>query len=182
MADVVCFWCDRAGVADESLRRYAGDKECPLPHGYHDASVLLGEVPWTAPETRGHNDDDIAHDDSRWPASCACGYLFQPTDTWQHNIVEKLRRVDTGETFITMQAPPGAMFDAWWLKPFGVGPDGRALMVMLPDGNEWHVDGPAKNSKTSWQRSGEPPKITASPSIQTPKYHGHLVDGVLRPC
>ncbi len=74
MSDVVCFWCERSNVAEESLRRYAGEKSCPLPYGYHNASVILGEVSIPpSDKIRSTGYDDLSHDDPRWPAACACG-------------------------------------------------------------------------------------------------------------
>jgi len=78
--------------------------------------------------------------------------------------------------------PPGAMYDAFWYPEKG--PDGRALCVSLPPGGGmdfWHVDGPSKGGG-GWTRSGEPPFVTANPSILTPRFHGFLRNGWLESC
>ncbi len=71
---------------------------------------------------------------------------------------------------------PGAM---WW--------DGGDLNVKLPSGSEWNIDrgrihnatNPA-NRLPAWTRTGEPPLVTANPSINhVGQYHGLLRDGML---
>lgn len=77
------------------------------------------------------------------------------------------------------RAPAGAMY---FTRSGG-------LVVRTP-GGDWHVDGPSKNGGR-WTRSGEPPNVTANPSIlqQNPsvycgtrEYHGFLRNGVLEEC
>lgn len=81
-----------------------------------------------------------------------------------------------------------------------VGPDGRALAVVLPDGVHWHIDSRASNCKLPddethycWARTGRPedgtldvrkgdPRDAGGGSIKTNRYHGHLRDAHLRPC
>jgi hypothetical protein len=56
-------------------------------------------------------------------------------------------------------------------------------------GGDWIIDYPCEDGK-GWQRTGEPPNITANPSIgigrndqgQKWKYHGWLKDGYLVEC
>lgn len=88
-------------------------------------------------------------------------------------------------------APPGAMWDASWLtglsvcgaRPFG-GPDGRTFIVRTP-GGDWVIDGPSFRDGEpvglGWTRTGEPPRITVTPSIVLPGYHAWLRDGSLIP-
>lgn len=72
------------------------------------------------------------------------------------------------------------------------GPDGKSLVVVLPDGTEWYIDSIANNCAwkdkphNCWSRSGPPPDITVGKgppccdgqgSIKTPNYHGHLRNG-----
>ena len=52
------------------------------------------------------------------------------------------------------------------------------LIVILPDGNAWMIDRNASNGP-GWEVSGDPPSLTARPSIATETYHGWLNDGVL---
>lgn len=77
---------------------------------------------------------------------------------------------------------PGAM----WFEDG----DPNDLVVKLPSNSEWHVDrGRLMNSQPDrsgkprlpqWTRTGDPPKITAQPSINHQgQYHGWLTDGIL---
>lgn len=132
--------------------------------------------------------DDLAppHDDPRWPTRCACGYVFSADDPWQVFQHQIYRRSDTGEEMTVEEAPPGAMWDAWWYEGFGKTPDGKHLCVKLPNGSSWYIDGPATGGG-SWTRSGTPPIVTAKPSIfanqgKPNEWHGWLTDGVLHKC
>ncbi len=58
------------------------------------------------------------------------------------------------------------------------------LAVHLPGGGVWVVDNissqdRAQGNRCGWRVTGEAPKITAHPSIQTHNWHGYLRDGVL---
>lgn len=124
------------------------------------------------------------HDDGRWPDTCElCGYPFGPDDEWQlhqKDVWEPAnpdRAPDGLEETELRNAPPGAMWDAYWME--GEGPDGLYLVVKTPDGFEWQIDGAASNAQgqPGWERQGEPPRVTVRPSIGTPGYHGFLIDG-----
>lgn len=127
--------------------------------------------------------------DKRWPAACACGYKFREND--ERQVVSDLiyRRIDTGEQMTLREAPPGAMWDAWWLREANLGrvayggPDGRVISVKTPVG-AWVLDGPSiDRPEQKWARTGEPPKITAWPAIQINfplRYHAFLTSGVLK--
>jgi hypothetical protein len=177
------------------LRRYAGEATCTgSGYGYHDAAVEIGQAPGIPTDGtifRNVYPGSPAHDDPRWPTKCACGYEFQPPDPWQPAQIALWRRADTGALVTLLfrgpqAAPPGAMWNADWMTRFEDyrNPDGRCLTVRLPDGVDWAIDGPARSKGEppkphAWTRTGEPPRITASPSILTPGYHGWLKDGVL---
>jgi len=94
------------------------------------------------------------------------------------------RRVDTGEVFQSVwDLPAGAMWNApWWAFACVKHADGRCIAVMLPDRCVWLLDQPPAGQTRAWERTGEPPSVTARPSILTPKYHGWLTDGVLTRC
>lgn len=191
---IACFLITPTGEACRSLRRYTArdDLRCPA-HGAwgHSAATALDPAPLTR-DARGYiiNKDAVPADDPRWPTRCeACGYEFQPDDprVVDHDEIyvgPDGRRYHTRLTRLPVPgaepAPPGAMWDAPWMADAWAGPDGRALYLRLPDGHDWFVDGPSR-SGGHWERTGEPPRITARPSIASPGYHGWLTDGVLSP-
>ena len=67
---------------------------------------------------------------------------------------------------------PGAM---WWAAT--PDPDLRVLLCRMPDGGAVNI--------SLWQLDGEPPNVTAKPSIKNfdaqnrERWHGFLVNGVL---
>lgn len=106
------------------------------------------------------------------------------------------RRVDTGEEMFLADAPPGAMWDAYWMPSAMRQADGRYLVVKLPNGHDWSIDSRASNcgrpdddAHQCWVRHGEPPDITVDKngdtcdagagSILSGDYHGFLRDGYL---
>jgi len=62
------------------------------------------------------------------------------------------------------QVQPG---DMWYY--------GKTLVIKLPCGDDW---APVHPNGAGWDITGEPPNITASPSIMDEHYHGWLKDGV----
>ena len=202
---VRCFLIEPTSKDWRYLRRYGHDT-APDGH-YHNTMVKIedgshtlvagpdGRKTWRhfapdgSPESTASGvliEDRYSRDDPRWPAHCACGYEFRPDDQWQlfHEVV--YRRADTGEEMDLRNAPPGAMWDAFWLAEMDSyrGPDGKSLVVKLPNGSEWTIDGPSSQGG-HWTRTGEPPNLTATPSILSyacaawPEYHGWLRDGEL---
>lgn len=182
---VECFLIQPVGVVRWGLRRYSKSEQpspCPTAPGqwgYHNATAILGEEPEVTDE-RGYTLNASRGvppaDDPRWPDRCACSYLFKPGDEWQKWVEALYQRADTGERFTLREAPPGAMWNAFWMGQAGL--DGLSLCVKLPSGHEWWIDGPATNGP-GWTRIGEAPRITANPSISAPGYHGWLQNGVL---
>jgi hypothetical protein len=142
------------------------------------------DVPRSGPLSIRDGSDVVPHDDPRWPARCDCGHVFRdvPEEPYQLFLERLYERPDTLERFTLEEAVPGAMYDAEWYHGSDgfVGPDGLSLMLKLPGGPHewWAVDGPSKNGGR-WTRTGVVPKITATPSILTPRYHGWLRDGFL---
>lgn len=204
--DTVCFWLEPTDRVSRHLRRQIGHREqppeerrCPVAeHGNHQAWVRIedADAVWDGPdETVGgrkslKNDDPADfRGDKRWPMACLCGYKFRDDDEWQ--VVTDLiyRRADTGEEMTLRDAPPGALWDAWWLRGRRVGsteyggPDGRVITVKTPAG-AWIVDGPPIDQPAQqWTRTGKPPKITVRPSIRigSPvRYCAFLTNGVLQ--
>lgn len=149
---------------------------------YHDAKTFVGRF--------GANHAEIIApaEDPRWPAVCeGCGRAFAVGD-------ERLIRRspayanDIGLEYGLCDLPPGAMWLADWLagfrdsephKALGGGPH---LLIRLPSGEDWDVDAPSSNGGVGWTRHGLPPAVSASPSVQTPNWHGHLIGGELVPC
>lgn len=135
----------------------------------------------------------LEHDDGRWPETCQrCGrYRFTEDDQWQHDVhMLYAGTPEGGSRWVgtLREAPPGAMWDAWWVARWKPGPGGIRLYVQTPSG-EWDIDGPANNGP-GWTREGMVPNVTARPSIlidprpedDMPGYHGFLTNGWLEPC
>lgn len=148
----------------------------------HDASLPFGEqAARISAEGYLEGFEDLAppRDDPRWPTSCEqCGAALEPETHWQvfHELI--YRRTDNGSEHTLRDAPPGAMYIATWFH------EKNHLHVCLPPNGAldyWDVDGPSSNGN-GWTRSGEPPNVTASPSILTPRYHGFLRAGWLEEC
>ena len=212
MNRIQCFWIESTDKVRRYLRRYKSSdiEKCSLVRGYHDAMVVLDEVPVeynTWEDGRKYikfDEPDLPHDDHRWPKQCECGYVFQDTDHWQVFKESLWKRPDTGEVFILKDAPAGAMWNAWWISDgaapgsFCVGEDGISLYVKTP-GGDWLVDGRASNCTMKednihkcWVRHGTAPNITVAKSgntcaagagsIQCGSYHGFLRGGYLEEC
>lgn len=187
------------GRAARSLRRYSRDYragDCG-GRGYHNAAVRVGEEPYPLHDQRngcGYEAEEDEKADARWPTTCDwCGaYAFLREDRWQVNVDRLFARSDGGPpmTLVEARRTPGAMWDASWLlglPGYAPGPDGRILCVATPGDGEWVVDGPS-SSGSRWARTGEPPLVTATPSIRVggvngvpERYHGWLRDGYLLP-
>ena len=198
---IKCFWLEPTAEAQISLRRYRGYTKdtgpCPASGlKYHNAStIVVPRIPLPLDKPHGTgllSHEDYPHDHPSWPKACPCGYAFQESDSWQVNTqrlfvargTKEAAQYD-GKLFIPSEAPLGAMWDADWYETKG--PDGRCIVVKTP-GGEWIVDYPCRDGK-GWQRTGEPPELTARPSIGIGgepgrgwKYHGFLTDGYLVEC
>lgn len=187
--NATCFMLEDLRTARYYLRRYAGEAKCQSAWGYHNAmSGMVAEVP-EDPEKpyTGTRPPEVDKADARWPALCECGYAFVDGDNRQVFAKGVYRRQDTGEIMTWEEAPAGAVRDAtWWPDK---GQDGHGWVIKLPDGSEWLTEGKANNcacpaapEHRCWQRTGTVPKITVTPSIATPRWHGWLRDGVLTSC
>jgi hypothetical protein len=193
-SEIKCFWLEPTPYARVSLRRYKGyGKDGPCPTSgvkYHNASAVVVSMmdrPLEEQYDTGELEyDDYPHDDPRWPKACPCGYVFQDDDSWQVNTQRFFSSPEMNGLLTIDDAPVGAMWDAWWYDTKG--PDGKCIVVRTP-GGDWIVDYPCKYGR-GWTRTGEPPNITARPSIGIGKadsgtvwaYHGFLTDGVLVEC
>lgn len=192
-----CFWIEETGEVRLALRRWShGADRCAPPGApLHTAEVVIGLAPMSehlhAPGERYLQARfEVRKDDPRWPQACQrCSYRFQPEDEWQHDVHPLYAGTPEGGTRwvgALREAPPGAMWDAWWVAKWKPGPGGIRLNVQTPAGIEWDVDGPANNGP-GWSREGMVPNVTARPSIQIDPapdygregYHGFLTRGWL---
>lgn len=187
------FTVEPTGVAQTWLRRYASDTKCPHPPRGEicEAKVVYEKLPEPWSHEKGHwlsPDQSLApsHEDERWPTACdGCGRAFGDFVPFQL-LSRQLYRAGDGREWIVDELPPGAMFYSEWAAHFGLGPDGKSLVIALPPGitaesryvDLWQIDGPS-SSGGGWQREGTPPNITATPSILTSRYHGFLTAGFL---
>jgi hypothetical protein len=188
MAEIACFMLDPTGWYRIRLRRFvfSSEEKCPATKNYHDAETVIGKI--EAPDYPVSGDLH-PHDDPLWPKACRCGYEFLESDQWQLTHSEVYRRRDCGDDMTLFEAPAGAMWYADWLinvNPSYSGPDGRCLVVKTP-GGEWYPDRLSRQGRP-WSRAGDPPDVTASPSILitdvdgNETYHGWLRNGRLESC
>lgn len=190
---IQCIWLEPTEYAQISLRRYKGyGEEGPCPASglkYHNAQTIV--VPQIErPLSEKYDTGDLEHedyprDDPRWPKVCPCGFEFPEDANWQVNTRRLYSNHEMNGLVTIDDAPVGAMWDAWWYDTKG--PDGRCIVVRTP-GGDWIVDYPCEGGK-GWTRTGEPPNITARPSIGIGRgekggwlYHGFLTDGHLLEC
>lgn len=192
---IKCFWLRETNRLQRKMRRYqrevifegATRAVCNVSGiGYHNAEVLI-EPLILSEETRSVIKEVTESEkrDLRWPKQCACGYVFTPNDHWQWFTERIYRRLDNGQDTTIRDAPPGAMWNAYWLthRSDTPKPDGLRVMVKTP-GGDWYVDDKASNGP-GWTRTGmanvDPPTISATPSIMCHDYHGWLRNGTLVP-
>lgn len=133
---------------------------------------------------------------ARWPASCeACGVSIDYADTRNERSAAYRFEWRSGDQASTVRKlPVGAIYECHWMPRKG--PDGRALVCVLPNGHHWHIDSranncglPADDLHRCWVRHGEPPDLTVDKngltcpagagSIQSGDWHGFLRGGYL---
>jgi hypothetical protein len=190
---VRCFWLEPTGEIRYHLT-FEEKGDCPASW---DGKTHRAE----APCSKEQFDDRSLRGDVAPPAACArCGYAFSAAAEWCGGGSERVyRRVDTGEECSPSSAPPGAMWDAYWLKSmYAPTEDGRIIMVRCPDGSDWCIDSRASNCTMPndkvhhcWIRHGEPPNLTVDKagvtcqagagSIMVTGYHGFLRGGEFTP-
>ena len=204
---VKCFLLESTTRVRRSLRRYNADEkarqvpgaDCPI-HGYHNAMAFIDVIERDDSDSysRKYSRIEDFKDDPRWPSRCDCGYVFKQTDEWQVFLAALYKRQDNGEEVTLRDAQPGAIWDATWYSdtPAWCGPDGKALICKLPNGNEWHIDGRASNCTMPndevhkcWVRHGDAPNLTVDKngntcqagagSILSGNWHGFLRNGEL---
>jgi hypothetical protein len=206
MARIRCFLLEETERVAVYFRRYNSTAfkkgTCPVHDDYHNASVRI-EDELVEKDERGYivnGSKPASHDDPRWPKICACGYIFRPEDEWQRDAHLLYWRRDTGEEMILRNAPPGAMWYAWWFDDIYQPQGKHCLVIRMPGGGEWIVDSQAKNCSMPedrkqekhhcWILHGDPPNVTVdkqgastcaagSGSVQMQNWHGFLRNGFL---
>jgi hypothetical protein len=171
-------WLNPTGREKVYLRRYvepAVDVEpCPDMPGigsYHQARTYIGvrRIEWDDTGRRVPPRLADYRDHGRWPTQCTCGRHFTDED-WRQVQTERLF-VNWGQQEYTLpSAPPGSI----WSSPFArrKGPDGRSLVVRLPDGTDWLID-------YDHERTGEVPGITVVGSHESGAYTASITGGIL---
>lgn len=166
-ASYPCFFIEPTGRRKLFLRRYrssaTNDNPCTgAGRSYHDARVFIGEDEEKRTE-EGYVEAVVQgsyEDDPRWPAKCdACDYQFNPADEADQDQVfgESIyRRADTGELMTLHDAPPGAIWNAFWYVDWHKGPDGLCLVCRMPGGHDWMIDGRASNCDSICGNCGKP--------------------------
>jgi hypothetical protein len=82
------------------------------------------------------------------------------------SVVQSVEFFRDGQLIPCSTLPVGAM----WFQ-------GELLYVRLPGINDWCIDRPGTNG-CRWTRTGEPPNVTVSPSINyVGSYHGWVQNG-----
>ena len=186
-----------------SLRVYWGD-DCPNCNGggnkgYHNAHVHLGDTEkLNDPKLHDLPED---HPDDRWPTKCEHCPAPVAKDANRQVFRRRLYNTPSGSP------EPGDLYWTTWHGHTDVmtgeitkkcywhdNCDGRHLSAVLPNGNEWDIDGRATNctkpkdrTHRCWVRTGEPPNVTAGKkgdtcsagagSIGSGNYHGFLRNG-----
>lgn len=175
-------------------------------HSYHDTSVIVGDVEKPVVGVGEYEQSPRASEykDAAWPATCACGYEWPTRPIYSIENVgahaDLIEQVNDSRYYSRSAGPgippdeglerwpyrhgqgmpAGTMIRTWWLEPNHVGPDGMSIGVVLPapSGMMFPMDYPSSDG--GWTRTGVPPKITLSPSINhVDVWHGWLRDGVL---
>jgi hypothetical protein len=199
---IECFLIEPIDYVRRSLRRFAftSQRQCfevkpggSNPFGCCDASIVIDPM-MPKPQSPDHIERAVdwkvlaGHPD--WPR--VCSYCFQPfTDEhqWQVNEDRLYENSERGVRCTLRDAPPGAMWWAHWCQDWGsiqwkARGGGPHLFVMTP-GGVWDIDQGCRDTPdgNGWERTGEPPEITARPSILiSDRYHGFLTGGVLQEC
>ena len=162
------------------MRRSFAAAPCRSRNSEHRAKVAIEDEAFPLrPEKPAEPEWTRHRDDPRWPAQCDfCAYRFAEDDG-RELFFRRIYRDPAGAELTLDEAPPGAMWDAWWMGDEFRGRDGFHLAVQTP-GGVWYVDGRSPVTRLHWSRIGTPPKVSVRPSNVIPgRYHGLLDDGFL---
>jgi hypothetical protein len=170
----------------------------PKGHGasYHNAQTFLTETDVIDAKKLGGEPSDYPFE--RWPTKCEwCGAAPDYSSPELKRQVFRKRRYNTASG----DPEPGDLYYVSWGRgenagcPFHDNCDGQHLFAILPNGEDWDIDGRASNcdrphdrTHRCWVRHGEPPQITVDKrgltchagagSIALGSYHGFLHNGV----
>jgi hypothetical protein len=146
-----------------SMRRYVTSSNTNFPctvSSYHDAFVLLGE--FNEEGMKSLQALEHYHEHSQWPRQCGCGHPYNERDPHQIFTEALYRDQQRGVQYTLRDAPIGAMWYAPWLEkyPNYQGPDGRTLIVRVPDktatGHDWMIEGRASNCDSPCVHCSQP--------------------------
>jgi hypothetical protein len=170
MSRVKCFYIEKTDKIQKYFRRYksSDDDRCDLSGiGCHNATIPfeieINVDPVIKNVTEGEKKDE------RFPKECICGYKFTEEDTYQIFKDNIYVNIETGEEkpLREWEKIPGAIWNADWYTDFWKGPDGKCLIVVLPNQKTWVIDSVASNCTLPddkihkcWVRHGEVPNIT----------------------
>jgi len=201
---VNCFYLEPLETQKRSARRYAGNADgtpvCPGKFkSFHNGEVFIDIVPIVRGEEGVIELSEQLGPEAPWPVKCdSCEYVFEETDARQTRCDQLYKRSDTGEIVTREDAPPGAIYDAYWYPEDMKNPvDGKHLIAKCPSGVWWAIDGKASNCTMPddrgpghhycWVRHGVPPNLTVDKnghtcaagagSIVAGDYHGFLLNG-----
>lgn len=205
---VKCFFIEPSETVIRYYRRYeSGNCQNKGEFDYHNSKILRDEIKVPVSKGKSETDPRMVHelvdecDISLFPTHCdKCGFQFTENSKFQLTSDRLYYSKEKNDYFSLSNLPPGAMYYADWMlhenSNLFRGPDGHSLIVILPNGNPWTIDGPANNctepkdyDHRCWVRHGEVPNITVDKngntcaagagSIQSGDYHGFLRNGEL---
>lgn len=195
---VKVFFLEPTDLAVRSLRVMGGDCSVGKPFACCYAKAPVGRIACVVLPAAGSG--IWPAEDPNWPTACdQCGKRIKNDEANKYLDYDRLyRRADTDERMTLDQAPPGACWNATWYLPHYEGPDGRSLVVRLPNGRDWMIDSrcsnctmPEDNVHKCWVRTGRPEDGTldvgkngytckaGAGSIKAGDYHGFLRNGHL---
>jgi hypothetical protein len=162
----------------------------PTP-GYHNAMIHVCDSDKLEDWELGGVIED--YEASKWPVKCDHCEAVVPNEGHNKQVFHR-RLYDTQSGLLE----PGCLYwNTWFPRDFfWSNQEGPHLMCILPDGDEWNIDGRASNctmpeEKTHrcWVRHGEVPNIhvdknghtcqAGGGSILSGGYHGFLQNGEL---
>jgi len=172
---IPCFLLTETNRIRVWARRYSDSKPdiCPLCKGeysYHNNMNLIGD--FEHPRIEGQYEDWCGFletirppvGDPIWPGACKCGASFEDSHVerggqmFAHRICQ---RSDNGGFTTLQEAPPGALWWAWWMGKkedgtWGYDWDNQMeppLMCRTPSGMDWCIDGRASNCTLKEERT-----------------------------